>query len=974
MTSNIDYKDTLNLPKTAFPMKASLPIREPDFLEQWQKDDIYQKIRAWAKGREKFILHDGPPYANGNIHIGHASNKILKDIIIKSKTLSGYDCPYVPGWDCHGLPIEREIEKKKGRAGNKVSHQEFRALCRDFAGKQVEKQKEDFKRLGVFGEWDNPYLTMDFTYEANIIRALKEIYEKGHLVKGYKPVHWCTDCHSSLAEAEVEYADKTSPSIDVKFTATDLDAFLAKFLISPESLGQGEISVLIWTTTPWTLPANEAVALGKDLDYSLVQVEFNNIPERWLVASELLEPLTSKYEQELKVLAEIKGEELEYLKLQHPLEDREVPIVLGDHVTLDGGTGCVHTAPGHGPDDYLLGVKYGLPVDHEVLASGVFSEKVNYVANLHVFKANPVIVDILKQANKLVCYSDIQHSYPHCWRHKTPIIFRATPQWFVSMSKQSLREKALETIKDVKWIPDWGYARMQKMVEQRPDWCISRQRTWCVPMPLFVNKNTKEMHPSTSEIMDYVAGQVEEAGVEAWYQLDKTELLKKFDNGDEATNHKVYETGNDTLDVWFDSGVTHYAVLKQHPDLQWPADLYLEGSDQHRGWFGSSLMTSVCMYGTAPYRQVLTHGFIVDKNGHKMSKSLGNVISPNDVNNKWGADILRLWVAGADYRGEIVISEEIFKRIADIYRRIRNTARFLLSNLNGFDPNTDLVGYKDLIKLDAWAVQRAVCLQQEIEADFSSYNFRSAYMRIHDFCSIDMGGFYLDIIKDRQYTTKEDSLARRSAQTAMYYIIKMLAKWIAPILSFTAEEIWQNIPKLNVELEADNQKGTNSIFLNLFNDNEIKGATKEFLTDNKAQQQEFSLEYWQKVIAIKTAVNKQLESLRAEGKIGSSLQAEVELFANDDYYTILTSLSDELRFILITSSAKILRLSEADNQQEMTDTELEGLKVSIKPSSNNKCIRCWHYCADVGSNLEHPELCGRCVTNIVSDGEERLYA
>lgn len=971
MSSNKDYKDTLNLPKTAFPMKASLPMREPEMLAKWQQDDIYQKIRKWSAGREKFILHDGPPYANGNIHIGHASNKILKDIIIKAKTLSGFDCPYVPGWDCHGLPIEREIEKKKGRAGNKVSYEEFRALCREFAGKQVEKQKEDFIRLGVFGEWNNPYLTMDFKYEANIIRALKDIYKNGHLVKGYKPVHWCTDCHSSLAEAEVEYADKVSPSIDVKFTVVSQEEFLAKFLVNPDSLGEGEISVLIWTTTPWTLPANEAVALGESLDYSLVQVDFNSNKERWLVASELLEPLAERYGLGLKVLAEIKGAELEHIKLEHPFEDRQVPVVLGEHVTLDGGTGCVHTAPGHGPDDYLLGIKYGLPVDHEVLASGVFSDKVPFVANQHVFKANPVIVDLLRDRNKLVCFNEINHSYPHCWRHKTPIIFRATPQWFVSMSKQGLRDKALEVIKDVKWIPEWGYARMQKMVEQRPDWCISRQRTWCVPMPLFVNKNTKKLHVKTAEIMEDVAKQVEQSGVEAWYKLDRQALLKQYEDGSDDLRAENYESGNDTLDVWFDSGVTHYTVLRNHPDLQWPADLYLEGSDQHRGWFGSSLMTGVSLYEQAPYKQVLTHGFIVDKDGRKMSKSIGNVISPNDVNKQWGADILRLWVAGADYRGEIVISQEIFKRIADIYRRIRNTARFLLSNLNGFDPNKDLVDFNDLIKLDAWAVQKAVCLQQEIEKQYSKYNFRSAYAKIHDFCSFDMGSFYLDIIKDRQYTTQENSLARRSAQTAMYYITKMLAKWIAPILSFTAEEIWQNIPKLESEVEANKNKDSESIFLNLFSDNKIKGASIESLSKNDVNA-EFSLDFWQNIIDIRTAVNKQLETFRSEGVIGSSLQAEVDIYADEHYYSILNTLKDELRFVLITSSAKVHKLADGDDS--LASIDIEGIKVKVKPSDSSKCVRCWHYRPDVGSDNEHPELCSRCISNVTGSGEERLFA
>ncbi|MBP9722499.1 MAG: isoleucine--tRNA ligase [Gammaproteobacteria bacterium] len=957
-----DFKNTLNLPNTEFPMKANLPQREPLQLKQWQEEGLYQKIRQWAKGRQKFILHDGPPYANGNIHLGHALNKILKDIIIKSKTLNNYDCPFVPGWDCHGLPIEREVEKKLGRAGDKVSPEAFRAACREYAGKQIINQKKEFMRLGIFADWDNSYHTMDYSFEADIIRAFKLIYQNGHLQKGYKPVHWCTDCRSSLAEAEVEYKNKTSPSIDVKFTVTNQELFLSKFLSASNTsqLGEGEISVLIWTTTPWTLPANQAVALAKDFKYALVQVKVNNKSERWVVASDLIAEVTKKYSLDLTVLAETKGENLELLKLQHPFEaSKQVPIVLGDNVTLDSGTGCVHTAPGHGPDDYILGLKYNLPIDHEVQDNGVFNQHVEFVGGQHVFKANNIIVDLLSKKNKLVAHSTLEHSYPHCWRHKTPIIFRATAQWFISMSKKNLREDALEAIKQVKWIPEWGFARIEKMVAQRPDWCISRQRTWCVPMPLFINNKTNELHPKTDEIIDYIAELFSQSGIEAWYKLDKQEILSKF--GSDLD----YEQSQDTLDVWFDSGVTHYAVLKRNPELAWPADLYLEGSDQHRGWFGSSLMTGVSMYKTAPYKQVLTHGYTVDQNGYKMSKSIGNVIEPQEINDKWGADILRLWVASADYRGEIVVGQELFQRIADVYRRIRNTARFLLANLNGFDPNTDLISLDKLVKLDAFALKKAVHLQKEIIADYESYGFRNVYQKVHDFCSFDLGSFYLDIIKDRQYTIKSNSLARKSAQTAIYYIVKMLAKWAAPILSFTAEEIWQNIPKTTAD-KAD--KNAETIFMTLWD----KIENQDLLDSDSSS--DFSLKYWDKIIEIRNLVNKQLETMRAAGNIGSALQAEVVIYADQENYDLLKKLSNELRFVLITSTAELKLLIDSKSFDNLIVTDLPGIKLAITKSKHEKCIRCWHYREDVGSNAEHPEVCQRCLDNVFGEGETRLYA
>lgn len=970
---NTDYKDSLNLPETAFPMKANLPQREPEQLKKWQEQNIYQKIRKWSSGRKKFILHDGPPYANGNIHIGHALNKILKDIIVKSKTLNGYDCPFIPGWDCHGLPIEREVEKKLGRAGDKVSHDDFRKACRDFASKQIVNQKKDFMRLGVFADWENAYQTMDFNFEANIIRALAVIYNNGHLQKGYKPVHWCTDCRSSLAEAEVEYNNKTSPSIDVKFTVVDQQELLSKFNNQnlDKNLGEGEVSVIIWTTTPWTLPANEAVAVSKTFDYALVQVLFNNKSERWIVAKDLVESLAQKYNLTLTIIAETCGENLENIKLQHPYVSKQnivkqVPVILGDHVTLDGGTGCVHTAPGHGTDDYIVGLKYNLPVDHDVQGNGVFNSTAEHVGGQHVFKANDIIINILKTNNKLVIVSNIEHSYPHCWRHKIPVIFRATPQWFISMSKQSLRQDALAAIKQVKWIPDWGQARIEKMVEQRPDWCISRQRTWCVPMPLFIHKTTNELHPNTLEIINTVADVVAESGIEAWYKLNKIEILEKFKNDNQ--DYLNYDASQDTLDVWFDSGVTHYAVLKQNPELTWPADLYLEGSDQHRGWFGSSLMTGVSMYKQAPYKQVLTHGYTVDQNGHKMSKSLGNVIIPEEINNKLGTDILRLWVASSDYRGEIVFGNEIFSRISDVYRRIRNTARFLLANLNGFDPNKDLLSFDQLIKLDIFALKKALVVQQEIIHDYESYSFRNVYQKMHDFCSIDLGGFYLDIIKDRQYTTQTNSLARRSAQTAIYYIVKLLAQWMAPILSFTAEEIWQNIPVLKQDTNNIYNDHT-SVFTTLWD----KKLASDL--DNLVNDETFTLDYWQKIIEIRIAINKQLESLRASGMIGSALQAEIVIYAQEPDFSMLKELHNELKFVLITSKAEVKLLSDQPDQSaNLLATDLENIKLAIIKSNHAKCVRCWHYCEDIGTHTDHPEICNRCYTNVVEEGEVRLYA
>ncbi|MEQ1635207.1 MAG: isoleucine--tRNA ligase [Methylococcales bacterium] len=941
----MDYKNTLNLPNTPFAMKANLAQREPERLKQWTKAELYQKIRTLSKGRPKFILHDGPPYANGSIHIGHAVNKVLKDFIIKSKTLSGFDAPYVPGWDCHGLPIELMVEKKIGKAGVKVSAADFRKACREYAQKQVDIQKEEFIRLGILGDWENPYLTMSYTVEADIVRALGKISNRGHLSQGSKPVHWCTDCGSALAEAEVEYEDKQSPAIDVRFQVVDSVMFMESCHHSPEHHGEGPLSVVIWTTTPWTLPANQAVALNAALDYAVVQCRCDGQPERLVIAEALLKDAMSRYGiDDYQVIAYCKGAALEKQLLQHPFYDRQVPIVLGEHVTTEAGTGAVHTAPGHGQDDYIVGQQYGLPVDCPVGDNGVFLPNTELFAGEHVFNANAHVIEVLQERGKLVHNQALQHSYPHCWRHKTPIIFRATPQWFISMDKQQLREHAMQAIKQVQWIPDWGQARIESMIQGRPDWCVSRQRTWGVPIVLFVHKETGALHPRTDELLETVAQRIEQMGIEAWFALDAEELL-----GAEA---EQYQKMTDTLDVWFDSGVTHATVLKKREALSFPADLYLEGSDQHRGWFQSSLLSSIAMQGVAPYKAVLTHGFTVDAEGKKMSKSKGNVVAPQTVMNALGADVLRLWVAATDYRGEMTVSDEILNRTADGYRRIRNTARFLLSNLDDFDPAKDSVKPDDLLALDRWVVDRAYTLQAEIKAAYDSYQFQPIYQKILHFCSLDLGGFYLDITKDRQYTAKADGIARRSAQTALYHVLEALTRWLAPIISYTADEIWQAIPGERSE----------SVFLETW----YEGL---FELDSQTA---MGREFWNSVMEVRTSVSKALEQHRAKGEIGASLNAEVQLYADNRLYPVLKLLESELHFVLITSAATVTSIAEAPS--DAMPTELSGLALKVIPSAQPKCVRCWHQRADIGIDADHPELCGRCVDNVSGAGEVRRYA
>ncbi|MGN1392709.1 MAG: isoleucine--tRNA ligase [Succinivibrionaceae bacterium] len=938
-----DYKNTLNLPDTRFPMRGDLAKREPLMLKSWYEDDLYGQIRKAKHGRKSFILHDGPPYANGNIHIGHSVNKILKDIIIKSKTLSGFDAPYVPGWDCHGLPIELKVEGLVGKPGQKVTAAEFREECRKYAKTQVEAQKSDFKRLGVLGDWDNPYLTMNFETEANIIRALGKVAENGHLVKGFKPVHWCIDCGSALAEAEVEYYDKESYAIDVKFSAVEEDKVLSVFNTSE---GEGTIYAVIWTTTPWTLPANRAICMNADFDYQLIQVKAP-VSERLILAASLAADALSRYGvTDYEVLGTVKGATIEGLRFNHPFLNFTVPVILGAHVTADSGTGSVHTAPGHGMDDYVVGQKYGLEVACPVGPDGKFLPDTEFFAGEHVFKANPKVVELLKEKGVLAAVNKITHSYPCCWRHKSPIIFRATPQWFISMDEKGLRTKALSEIENVQWVPAWGQNRIEAMVKNRPDWCISRQRTWGVPIALFVDKNTNELHPRTQELIEEIAKRVEKSGIQAWWDLDPKDVLT-------IEEQDKYVKVTDTLDVWFDSGSTSYTVVGQRPEYNGnDADMYLEGSDQHRGWFMSSLMIGVAIKNVAPYKTVLTHGFTVDGQGRKMSKSIGNVVSPQDVVNKLGADILRLWVASTDYSGEMTVSDEILKRSADAYRRIRNTTRFLLANLNGFDPEKDLVSFDKMVALDKWAVSLAKETQEEIQKYYEAFDFHTVVQKIMQFCSIDMGSFYLDIIKDRQYTAKADSLARRSCQTALYLIAEAIVRWFAPILSFTAQETWELLP------------GKRDKYV--FTSEWYKGLESLSETD------EMNNEFWQEIKVIRDEVNKKLEAARNEKLIGSSLQAEVVIYADEQKKTILDKLGDELRFVQIVSKITVLPLDERSSTA--SDADIQGFAIEVNQSKAQKCERCWHYVESVGTINGHENICSRCVSNIEGNGEERKFA
>ncbi|MGJ4727841.1 isoleucine--tRNA ligase [Luteimonas sp. SDU101] len=929
-------------------MRGDLPKREPATLERWEREGLYAQLRENAQGRPLFVLHDGPPYANGQIHLGHAVNKILKDVIVKSKYLAGFDAPYVPGWDCHGLPIEIAIEKKYGKVGVKLDAVEFRQKCREYAEAQIEIQRKDFKRLGVIGDWDNPYKTLDFRFEANEIRALAKIVDNGHLTRGVKPVHWCFDCGSALAEAEIEYADKVSPAVDVAYAARSPQAVARAFGVEvPEEV---EVAAVIWTTTPWTLPASLAISMGAGLEYVLVEGPARDGRRRWLVlADALAEGALKRYGvDEVEVLGRATGEKLEGLQFAHPFYDqRDIPVLLGDHVSAEDGTGAVHTAPGHGQEDYAVSRQYGLldkysaaelnPVDGRgvYLPSTPAAHGVE-LAGQHIWKANDAIVEVLRASGALLAARKLEHSYPHCWRHKTPIAFRATPQWFISMDQAGLRADALEAIKGVGWFPGWGEARIAGMIEGRPDWTISRQRTWGVPIALFVHRETGEPHPRSSELMRQVADRVEQGGVDVWYTLDAAELL-----GEEGAQ---YEKITDILDVWFDSGVTHEGVLLER-GFGKPADLYLEGSDQHRGWFQSSLLTGVAIDKAAPYRQCLTHGFTVDEHGRKMSKSLGNGIEPQDIMKTLGADILRLWIASADYSNEMSLSQEILKRNADAYRRLRNTARFLLGNLNGFEPARHLCAHEDMLAFDRWIVHRAWELQEKVAAAYARYDLAEIVQLLLNFCSVDLGSLYLDVTKDRLYTMREDSQGRRSAQSAMYHVSEAFVRWIAPVLSFTADEMWAYLPA-----PAAGTRQANVLMATWYD------GLAPLPADAALSAHDF-----ERLLGLRENVARVLEPMRASGEIGAALEAEIELHAGTADQIRLAPLVDELRFFLISGDVKVLPFDGEESRIVATRT--------AKP----KCVRCWHHRADVGADAGHPQLCGRCVSNVDGPGEDRRW-
>ncbi|GIK25342.1 MAG: isoleucine--tRNA ligase [Betaproteobacteria bacterium] len=931
-----DYRKTLNLPDTPFPMKGDLAKREPQWVADWQSRKLYQKIRKASAGRPRFVLHDGPPYANGDIHIGHAVNKILKDIIVRSKTLAGFDAPYVPGWDCHGLPIEHQIEKLHGKH---LPADKARELCRAFAAEQVERQKKDFIRLGVLGEWDDPYLTMAFRNEADEIRALGEIHKRGFLFKGLKPVNWCFDCGSALAEAEVEYQDKESPAIDVAFPLDDAERGRVAHAFGLAALPEGLCYAVIWTTTPWTIPGNQALNLHPEFTYELVQT-----PRGLLVlAAELRGQALARYRLEGKVLGACQGSALALVKFRHPFYDRHSPVYLGDYVTLDTGTGVVHSAPAYGLEDFESCKRHGMR-NEEILTpvqgDGRFAESLPFFGGLNVWKANAAIIEKLREVGSLFASNKITHSYMHCWRHKTPIIYRATSQWFVGMDRQphegrTLRETALAAVEATQFFPDWGQARLHAMIANRPDWCVSRQRNWGVPIPFFLHKETGELHPRTPELLEQVAQRVEKEGIDAWFKLDAAELL-----GAEAAH---YDKMRDTLDVWFDSGTTHWTVLRgSHTgESKWPADLYLEGSDQHRGWFHSSLLTACTLDGRAPYDGLLTHGFVVDGQGHKMSKSKGNVIAPQKVSDTLGAEILRLWVAATDYSGELSISDEILKRVVESYRRIRNTLRFLLANTADFDPAKDMLPVADWLEIDRYALALTRRLQEQVTADYGRYEFHRVVQALQGFCSEELGAFYLDILKDRLYTTGTDSKPRRAAQSALWHILQALIRLMAPVLTFTAEEIWQVLAR-NPE---------DSVMLTTWH------ALPELAEESVL------VTRWQQIREVRAEVSKVLEELRVAGQIGSSLQAEVEIRASGAKHELLAALGNDLRLVLICSKATVVKVADA---------AAEG--VVAVPSPHAKCPRCWHWREDVGVNAEHPELCGRCDANLHGTGEPRTHA
>ena len=922
MTTN--YRDTLNLPETQFSMKAGLPQKEPEILNFWHQNDIYKKIREKYTDSELFLLHDGPPYANGAIHLGHSVNKILKDITIKYKTLKGFNAPFIPGWDCHGLPIELNVEKKHGKNSDLVQDKEsFQKACKEYAETQINNQMDDFKRLGVFGDWENSYKSLDSSFEAEIIRSLGTIYDAGHLEKGEKPVHWCQVCSSALAEAEVEYMNKISKSIDVAFYVKDESMESLKKIFNLNEIN--DVAFVIWTTTPWTIPSNVAVCVNESLKYSLIEVD-NNF---FVIASDMFDECMSRWSKAGNRIAECHGKDLEMLSLQHPFIDRDSIVLLGDHVTTENGTGCVHTAPAHGLDDHFICKKYNVETFKALNNRGLFKDDFDFIAGLPPIKADEKIIEKLQKENMLINVEDYNHSYPHCWRHKFPLIFTSTPQWFISMNKNDLLKKAKNFVNKVNWEPGWGLQRIESMLDDRPDWCISRQRNWGVPITLVVNKNSGEIHPNQSNLFGIFADLIEKDGISAWDKVDLSDYI------DDAND---YIKITDSLDVWFDSGVTHAAVSAKRFSKDIVADLYLEGSDQHRGWFQSSLLTSIAMSGNAPYKTVLTHGFVVDENGKKQSKSLGNVVSPQKVWDSLGADILRLWVASTDFRSEMVASDEILKRTSDQYRRIRNTFRFILGNLNDFSEK-DAIEVNKLVELDKWIINSVIDLEKKVLDYYDSYSYHRAVQLIHNFCVNELGGTYLDITKDRLYTSKKESHARKSCQTSLCFVLNKLVRLVAPVLSYTAEEIWQSTNILNSEVT--------SVFLSTFNENydEIDS--------------QISKEEWKRIFEIKEQVNQAIETLRNENKLKGSLDAIVKISSKDQDKKILDKFNDELHFLFITSEAKTIKGKK--------------LEIEISSSKHEKCIRCWHKDVSVGIDKKHNEICNRCIENIEDDGEKRQF-
>jgi len=945
-----ESKYPVNMTDTPFPMRGDLAKREPGWVQQWQAKKVYERVRKAAAGRPKFILHDGPPYANGDIHLGHAVNKILKDMVVKSRTMAGFDAPYVPGWDCHGMPIEIQIEKLYGK---NLPTAEVLQKARAYALEQIDRQRAGFIRLGVLGEWDNPYMTMAYGNEADELRALGTLLDKGYVYRGLKPVNWCFDCGSALAEAEVEYQDKRDPAIDVGFPFAEPEKLAQAFGLA--QLPEGDGFIVIWTTTPWTIPSNQALNAHPEVTYALVKTEKEGKPLLLIVAKDLAAAALERYKLAGEIVAETVGAKLEGIRFRHPLHaadpfyDRTSPVYLADYVTTDSGTGVVHSAPAYGIEDFQSCKEHGMKDDEilkPVMGDGRFASTLPLFGGLTIWDASKPICAALTEAGALFEFKMFPHSYMHCWRHKTPIVYRATSQWFAGMDLTpkdggpTLRETALAGIAETRFFPDWGQARLHGMIAGRPDWTLSRQRQWGVPMAVFIHKETGALHPRTPELLEQVAKLIEASGIDAWHQLDARELL-----GDDAD---TYEKNRDTLDVWFDSGATHQTVLRgsHAQQLAFPADLYLEGSDQHRGWFHSSLLTSSMLNGRPPYKALLTHGFTVDENGKKMSKSLGNTMAPQKISDTLGADILRLWVASTDYTGELSIGEEILKRVTESYRRIRNTLRFLLANTSDFDPAVHAVPVEQLFEIDRYAIAETEKLQADVAAHFERYEFHPVVSRLQIFCSEDLGGFYLDILKDRLYTTGVDSLARRSAQTALWHIAHSLLRTMAPILSFTAEEAWAVFASKSAFADSDETIFTQTAWV------------FPAIADSAALLEKYAL-----LRNVRTDVTKQLEEVRGSGAIGSSLQAELALKAAGDKYRVLASLDDDLKFVFITSAASVEEVADAGQET-----------VTVTPSAADKCERCWHYRRDVGHDPAHPGLCGRCTSNLFGSGEKRRYA